>query len=447
MKKLSFIETTNYLYNSIGRYKDAGYKAGFALERVKYTLKLLDNPQEKIKVIHIAGTSGKGSTVTFITNFLTKQGFKVGSTLSPHLIDIRERVQINGKPISKEKFSDYFSKLNLTFEEVAKSKYGGLTYFEMLMILAFYSFMREQVDYAVIETGLGGTFDASNCIGNINKLCVITKIGKDHTNILGKTIKEIAINKAGIINERQSVLWISSGKISDNIIRQRAKHMESEIFPLSQLRKLHFAKDTASFSFLDFTLENILVKHLANYQLENLSLALATTVLLSIRDSWQIDSNKLRDTIKNFSFSGRFEFTSYKNRDILLDGAHNPQKMKAFINSLKKKFPNQKFKFILSFKEGKDTTKMIKLIQPLASTITITKFSLSAQDNNLKAVLPEDISKTLIENNYKGELNTYKNLETALQHNLANNQTTSETPIIITGSLYLISEFKNKFKF
>lgn len=488
MASLNFSEVENYLYKSVREKIDIGYSAGFALERVKYTLKLLGDPQERIKVIHIAGTSGKGSTATFISRFLSAHGFKTGLTLSPHLVDIRERVQINNELLSREQFAANFCELLPTFEKVAKSKYQSLSYFEMLMILAYYTFAKEKVDYAVIETGLGGTFDASNCVTNSDKLCVISKIGKDHTKILGTTIAEIAGNKAGVINSGQKVVYVVSGKISDKVIRERAATTKSEIFPLhpnqnlkthktSPNKSIHDSKTDFSttdynaktdFTFLDFSLTNLPTQTLPNYQLENLSLSLAALVLISKKDNWQIQPDKIHTVIKKYCFPGRFEILNNNGKTVILDGAHNPQKISALVTSLRDKFPGQKFNFIIAFKEDKDVDAMLKTLHTIAYKFFPTRFSLPNQDIKLKSVHPKHIQKLLQKNNFSGEIHTCQNLESALhilaesEHNISKQDHQSSHPshsknvyikthhkkeddtiTVITGSLYLIAEFKN----
>lgn len=468
MTNLSFSEVENYLYTRIYEKIDIGYSAGFSLERVKYTLELLGNPQEKIKTIHIAGTSGKGSTAMFISKLLVTHGFKTGLTLSPHLIDIRERIQIDNTLISKKQFRDNFSKLLPTFDDVGRSKYLSLSYFEMLMILAYYIFAKEKVDYAVIETGLGGTFDASNCINNRDKLCVITRIGKDHTHILGKTITEIAGNKAGIINKGQEVVYMKSGKISDSVIEKRAISMKSEIFPLTLSKTLITHKSTrpgknknthtipnTDFCFYDTTLPNLPTQKLPNYQLENLALSLSALVLLSKKHNWEIKPDRVRGIIKSFSFPGRFEIIKTPTNTIILDGAHNPQKIKALTISLDKKFPNQRFNFIVAFKEDKDIKSMLRTLKTVAYNFFPTQFHLLNQDIRLKSINPNHIEKILKSFKFTGNIHTTQNLDEALDvsqeyytnkktHKDSHNQNPT-TITVVTGSLYLVAEFKNRY--
>jgi len=323
----------------------------------------------------------------------------------------------------------------------------------MLMILAYYTFAKEKVDYAVIETGLGGTFDASNCVTNSDKLCVITRIGKDHTHILGKTIAEIAGNKAGIINVGQSGVYLVSGKISDNVIRHRAAAVKSEIFPLIPTENLKIENTghakSADFSFAGFVLTKLPVENLPKYQLENLALSLAALVLASKKHNWEILPETVYRVIENYSFPGRFEIIETPNSVIVLDGAHNPQKTQALVTSISYKFPNQKFNFIVAFKEDKDIDSMLKTLQPLAHKFFPTQFHLQSQDIKLKSADPSLIRDLLLELKFDGRIHCTESLEQALEvcgenHANLNNQTTTPNITVITGSLYLVAEFKNQ---
>ncbi len=205
MKKTIFknySQILSYLYGFIPDRYSLKFSGQAGIERTKYLLQLLDNPQEKIKVIHIAGTSGKGSTAYLISKLLQHHGFKVGLQVSPHLIDIRERFQINNQLIPEELFVRTFQEIKPTIEKAKNSHWGKLTFFEILVSFAFYFFWKNKVDYAVMETGLGGLYDGTNVVENKNKLVVLTKIGLDHQWILGSTYEKIASQKAGIIKKK-----------------------------------------------------------------------------------------------------------------------------------------------------------------------------------------------------------------------------------------------------
>lgn len=439
---MNFHEVEKYLYSRIKDKIDIGYSAGFSLERVKYTLELLGNPQEKIKVIHIAGTSGKGSTATFISKILTAHGFKTGLTLSPHIQDIRERLQINNNLIDSNLFADNFTLLQKTFNEVEKSKYGSLSYFEMIICLVYYTFWKEQVDYAVIETGLGGTYDATNCVSNPEKVCVITRIGFDHMKILGNTLDEIAQNKAGIIGGKQHVIFLSQlhvGKVINNQIEDM--NASGEEIKIEDIIKIE--GDKFDFHSNDFNISGISIKNTPKYQIENFALAIKTIYYLSMRDNWKIDESLLIQIFENFNFPGRFELIESEGVKYILDGAHNKQKMQAFISSLIKKYPATKFTMITAFKADKDVASMLEILLPYSQNIYITSFNTNNQDISHKSFSELEIKELLQSRNYSGTIETQPVIDKIIDE-LKLTNSNSNIPIVVTGSLYLVSEFKKQ---
>jgi dihydrofolate synthase/folylpolyglutamate synthase len=439
---MNFKEIEKYLYSRIKDKIDIGYSAGFSLERVKYTLELLGNPQEKIIVIHIAGTSGKGSTASFISKILTAHGFKTGLTLSPHIHDIRERIQINNNLIEQEIFANNFTELLEIFKEVEKSKFGSLSYFEMIISLAYYTFWKENVDYAVIETGLGGTYDATNCISNTDKVCVITRIGYDHMKILGKSLEEIAKNKAGIIGRNQHVVFLSQPN-TNPIFEEKIREMNSNNDEIKLEQIIEFYKNEFDINYKDIAISKIKLGNIPEYQIENYALSVATTLHLSQRDNWKITESILITTFEKFDFSGRFEIMESERVKYILDGAHNEQKMQAFISSLTSKYPSLKFTFVLAFKEDKDVFSMIKIIQPHAKNIFITNFNSNNQDITHKSFPSQEITDILSSLYFTEKVKIEANISNIIRE-IETQYGKSYEPIIVTGSLYLVSEFRKQ---
>lgn len=431
---MNFSEIENYLYSRIKDKIDIGYSAGFSLERVKYTLELLGNPQEKVKVIHIAGTSGKGSTATFISKLLQAHGFRTGLTLSPHINDIRERVQINNRLINRQVFAQYFNEILPIFQEVEISKYSSLSYFEMIICLAYYTFWKEKTDYTVIETGLGGTYDATNCVSNPEKVCVITRIGYDHIKILGDSIEEITNNKVGIIRKYQHTIFLSQD-IPNSIIKNK---IDKEDSTFTEVKIEEWIDNDDN---LIVKNNKLIFSNLPDYQKENLSMAIATVEYISERDNWEINLNKIIEIAKDYKFEGRFELVKRNNINLILDGAHNPQKMSAFSRSLVKKFPHTKFQFVIAFKYDKDVPEMLNYIIPLANKILITSFESNTQDISHKSYPTDEIANLIHTQNYSGEVIVEKNI-TRVLNKITNESQQNTSPIIVTGSLYLVSEFK-----
>lgn len=432
----TFSQGISYLRRAVPNSKHR-FPGSLGLNRQLEILRLLGNPQNKIKVIHIAGTSGKGSTASYLSSLLVSHGLNVGLTLSPHLLDIRERFQFNNKLISEKEFVFFINQIIPVIEKIKKTDLGKPTFFEILIALSFFIFHQKKVDYAVIETGLGGLMDGTNTISSSNKVAVFTKIGLDHTKILGPNITSIATQKAGIIKPQNPVFSIKQNPTAKAILDKTAQKNNTQatyIKPKINFKNIKPNNFSLSFdfSFQNLTIPQLKINTIAIYQVENSSLALAVFNFLSKRDHFNIDLKKVRNTLFKFKFHGRADICQFKNKTLLLDGAHNPQKMSAFIKSIKTFFPDQKFTFILAFKNKKDFSRMIKKIIPLANKIIITSFLVTSQDMVHTSQSHQSLIKTFKKLNFSNFLaipNKSNALKKAVE--LSDN-------IIITGSLYLL---------
>lgn len=440
MKILTFPQALKFLYQHIPKKTQKKYPGSFGLERTKYLLELLDNPQEKIKIIHIAGTSGKGSTAYLTSLFLHSLGFKTGLHTSPHLMDVRERFQIDNQMINKKEFVKNLNSIIPAIDKVKASKYGSPTYFEILVSLAYNIFFQNKVNYAVIETGLGGLYDGTNVVKRDDKLSIITKIGFDHTSILGNSLREIAYQKAKIINKKSRAISISQKKEAHDEIKKVSKSADAYIYFVEEennYANVHISanKTVFDFNFSDCVFNNIELSLIGKHQVENCSLALAAIYLLQQRDKFQIDEKKLRQAASRAYFPVRFEICKYKDKTIVIDGAHNPQKMQVFIDNLKTIFPKQKCLFLLALKKDKDALNILKQVIPIANKIILTSFFAKNQDWQHVSYKPEELMSICQQLNFQNYLIINDNqqaLKTAL--NETNNI------FVITGSFYLIGE-------
>jgi len=418
LKIKNFAEAESFLSSHIPKTTSTIFPGEVGLNRAKDFLHLLGDPQEKLKIIHVAGTSGKGSTCYLISSLLESQGFKVGLHQSPHLTDVTERFQINNQNISKEDFVDYLNKI---IPAIAKIKH--ITYFEILVGLAFYIFNDKKVDYAVMETGLGGWYDGTNVVSRPDKLSVITKIGLDHTAILGETIEKIALQKAMIINKNSQAISIYQEPKAEKVIRGVAKIKEANVVFVNRLNRLNRLNQLGL---------------IGEYQKENAGLALTAVYYLSLRDKFKINQKKIKQVFETARFPGRFDVKKIKEKTVIFDGAHNPQKMEAFIKSLVKKYPGKKFNFLLAFKKGKDYKEMLKIIISLVGTskIILTSFLTENQDMINASEDPEKIKLDIIRyNRIQLETKIIPDLKKAWDAILK-----EDGIIVVTGSLYLIGE-------
>jgi dihydrofolate synthase/folylpolyglutamate synthase len=210
-------------------------RKNYNLLRIRRLLNELGNPQNKIQVIHIAGTSGKGSTSTILSTILTSQGFKTGLFISPHMISLNERIQINNLNISDEDFINVYEKVKTIIIKINKKEEQEVTFFEALTAMAFYHFAEQKVDYAVIETGLGGIVDPTNIVEDKDKIAIITKIGFDHTDILGKTLTLIAKQKAGIIHNKNVCISAAQKPQVTKVLESACQSTKSNFFQIGNI--------------------------------------------------------------------------------------------------------------------------------------------------------------------------------------------------------------------
>lgn len=375
-------------------------KDNLTLERMWGILDKVGNPHERLQVVHVAGTSGKTSTCYYIAALLEASGKKVGLTVSPHVLSITERVQINMQPIRDMQFCNYFDE----FIGLLGNSYKEQSYFECMIAFALWVFERENVDYVVLETGLGGMLDSTNVVTQADKVCVLTDIGYDHQHVLGTTLEQIATQKAGIIHENNHVLSYPQDKVVNDVYALKTK-----------LKK-------ASFQTVN---EKNGVKYdgLAAYQRRNYVLALATANYLAARDGFKLVTIDPRD----IHIPGRMQKMTINGKKLIVDGAHNPQKMQAFVKSIQELYPRQQLDIVLAMRTSKDYVATVGELEPIASKVICTEFG------NNEAAFESVPTGELAEACKKYAIPCIEEKEaiSALRLILTN-------PGIITGSLYIL---------
>lgn len=436
MKVKSYKEALDYLFEYIPKNTDQRFPGEIGLQRTKYLLKLLGNPQNTLKVVHTAGTSGKGSTSYLISHILRSLGFTVGLHLSPFLIDIRERYEINNQYIAESELVNYLNYLIPFIEEVGKTEWGIPKYFEINVALAFLIFKEKKVDYAVIETGLGGLLDATNTVDNPDKVAVITKIGLDHTQILGDTIDKIAYQKAMIMHNDNIAISTWQDKQAEEVLKTVAKQQGAQLRFLNKnsVMNVRTKENETVFNLHleSIAMNDISVSMIGEYQAENAAMALTTVHLLSQRDRFFFDEKKIREALSKAHFPGRMDIIHLKGKTVILDGAHNPQKMSALIHSLQKIFPHRKFDFLVGFKRMKDAHTMLDSIRSSANTIVTTSFTSHLQTQSIFAHDPQELVDQIgTDISAKAINNSYEAFEYALDK--------ADDILVVTGSLYLLA--------
>ncbi len=361
------------------------------------------------------------------------QGFKVGTHMSPHILDRRERMLVNNTYIGESDFVQRFKRILTAADQTEKDGFGGVSLFEYMLAIAYVTYIDENVDYMVIETGLGGKFDATNSISREDKLAIITRIGLDHTSILGKTYTAIAKQKAGIIGMNNCVITITQPERVLTVFKAAVaeKNGTLQVINTSDIQHINTTSEVTSFHYLGKPYELGL---LGTHQVENACIALCALKTLSQRDGFVIQEEAVKNALKTASLPARLEKRSYVGTPIFLDGAHNPQKMRALIKSLKAILPNQKIHFLVGFKAGKECEEILQCIIPLAKHITVTRFSRPISGHILSVEPTQFVSffEKMKFSNYTLVEDAQRALDSAAKGEL----------LVITGSLYLASEIR-----
>ncbi|SFA84308.1 dihydrofolate synthase / folylpolyglutamate synthase [Flavobacterium swingsii] len=334
---MNYQQTLDWLFAQLPMYQQQGASA-YRKDLVNTILLAnhLGNPELKIKTIHVAGTNGKGSTSSMIASVLQEAGYKVGLYTSPHLKDFRERIKINGIEISEDFVVDFVAKNKAFFEE------NNLSFFEMTVGLSFDYFVKQEIDVAIIEVGMGGRLDSTNIITPL--VSVITNIGLDHTQFLGNTIEAIASEKAGIIKPNIPVIIGEYTNQTKEVFLTKAKDCKSEIYFASDLIKTDYPSDL-----------------LGDYQVHNKKTVIQTIEVLKSHFSVSEENlkNGLLNVVKNTGLLGRWQ-QIHSNPKVICDTAHNSHGLKIVLNQIEKeKFDN--LFFVLGFVNDKDLDDVLPL--------------------------------------------------------------------------------------
>lgn len=392
----------------------------YHLERMQPLLDLLNNPQDRLKVIHIAGTSGKTSTSYYIAALLKAAGVSTGLTVSPHVDSTAERLQINLTPLPGEQFAGALSE----FLEIIKNVEPRPSYFELIVAWAYWYFAKQHVDYAVIETGLGGLNDCSNVARREDKVCVITDIGYDHMNILGTTLPAIASQKAGIIHAGNHAFMLQQPDEVVKVMEARIREVGATLDIVAQEHEAKKFKDTTAF------------KELPLYQQRNWLLAHLAYEYVRERDNLpQLSLKQLAETMQ-VKVPGRMDTMQVAGKTVIMDGAHNEQKMTAFVRSFQARYPGQKAAVLLGMKEGKEYLAVLNVLQPITSRLVLTTFDIS-QDLPAMPLSPDMLKAEAEKLGYTDVIaeadqrKAWQLLKDSPQHLL-----------IVTGSFYLLGQLR-----
>lgn len=324
-------------------------------EHTKELLRRLGNPENNMKVIHVAGTNGKGSTCAYLASMLSNGGYRTGLFTSPHLVKINDRFRINGEVMEDEDFVISFRKVKEIIDQAAVDGLAHPSYFETLLLMGLDYYNRKKVDYLVLETGLGGGKDPTNCVQN-PLACIITSISIDHVQYLGDTIPAIASEKAGIIKPGVPVIYDGHVEEASKVIADRAKELGSASYALmpEQYKLKEQNRDGITFTFEGNELQ---IPYIAEYQMMNASLAYFT--MKRLQHIHGICDEKLKEGIKKVIWPGRMETIL---PGVIVDGAHNADGVAQFVKTVHQFRQNNRVVLLFSAVSDKEYDKMIKLI-------------------------------------------------------------------------------------
>lgn len=423
---MDFLEAQNYL-EKVRSQK--GIVLG--LDTMRHLMAKLNNPQDKVKFIQIAGTNGKGSTAAYLTSILSEAGIKVGRYTSPAVFSSTEQYFACGSCISE---SEYAKGVTAVAEAAASLDGETPTAFEQETALAFWYFAKKGCELAILEAGLGGDMDATNIV--TTTVCsIITSISMDHCRILGNKISEIAAHKAGIIKPGAPVICIEQKEDAMEPIRAAAKAADTPLYEVhrDEVRQIFSDKRESIVFFREF--ENLHLKMLGSCQPENAALAVQAASVLS--RSYPIEKKHIYDGIEKTRWGGRFELHS-GSPDIILDGAHNPDGIRRLRESVNQMFGAVPICYVCGVLADKDYEKEIEILFGRASNVfTVTPPSPRAmKSTDLKAAIKKRFSQLKV-TSFDSEDGIEKAMEAAVSQN---------NPVVVCGTLTILARVKEWMK-
>lgn len=435
----TYQQAKEYIESYIGTNFPKTY--GVGLNRIKHFLELLENPQNKYPTVHIGGTSGKTSTSTMLAAILQQAGYKTGLHISPHLEDMRERMQINGQLMPEAAFCKRVTNLMPVLEQMKQSQFGPPSYFEILLALTFQYFAEEKVAIAVIEVGLGGTLDGTNVINPLT--AILTNVSLDHTEILGDTVEQIATDKVGIFKKGIEVISGVTQPSVRQIVIDKANAVGCHLQLLNQ--DFHYEvtqKNGQAMLIITYNsgkTTTVKVHDDRTYQAQNCALAVVAAKTL-LKHGFAISDQVISQALSQLTVPGRLEVferqtTDHQRLTIILDGAHNPAKMEALVSSLKKLYPGKKFLFVIGVKKDKKKEEMLALMEPIAKRFYFTQFLQTTDFGKAMAIEPTEL-ESLVTVEHEVIPNSRQALTKAL------NEATEADIVCVTGSLYLVGELR-----
>ena len=376
-----------------------------SLDAMKFFMEEFGNPHKKTKFIHIAGTNGKGSVCEMINNILVNAGYKVGKYISPHLVRYNERITVNNEEITDKEMSDILEEISKKVEIYNKEHDIPVKEFEVITTLALIYYARQKCDFVVLETGLGGLYDCTNIANGL--ISIITNIGLDHVDILGKTIEEITMQKAGIIKPNNDVIECYQDKVTDIIKKEcEKKNSKLHIINPEDVENYVFDEEYQKIDYKKY--KNIKINLKGKCQIYNAAIALECVEILRNK-GYEIKEEAVRKGLSTVIHKARFE-TIKENPKIIFDGGHNENAINNLTNTINMYYPDKEKVYIVSLLKTKDYREVIEIITKDKEGI----FFFTTGNDKDRYVNKEDLyneaKKYLTKNIYKEELKNAINI-------------------------------------
>ena len=427
-------------YQEALEFIEKSHKFGMrlGLENTVKLLELLGNPQDKLKFIHVAGTNGKGSVCSFISNTLKEQGYKVGLYTSPYLETFTERIRLNGNNIPEEDVARIITTMKEKIEQMASEGYEYPTEFEIETAMAFYYYYEQEVDYVVLEVGLGGRYDATNVIKS-PLASVIVSISLDHIGVLGDTLGKIAYEKAGIIKENSIAVVYKQNPEAEEVIKdickeKNTKYIEAD-FQNLVIKKSDINSQVFDCTVRDEKFENMEISLIGDHQVNNAILALTVIKVLKDERNVEIGQDAIRKAFLNTKWPGRIEKIK-DNPTLIIDGAHNEDGARSLAKALEKHFSGKKMTLLIGMLKDKDIDSVLEiLIDKFDKVITTTP-------DSDRAISSEELKEKI--EKYIDNVISISKIEDAVKYVFEN--TEKDEIIISAGSLYMIGHIRQLVK-
>lgn len=425
--------------NAIDKIEKLGrFGSVLGLERIEKLMELLGNPEKKLKIIHVAGTNGKGSVSRYIYEGLKANGYGIGLFTSPFLEIFNERIEFNGEYIKGEELEELTGIVLDKCSEMTALGLDSPTEFEVVTAIAFLYFQRKQADFVVLEVGLGGRGDSTNIIEN-PLITIITSISYDHMDRLGNSLEEIAFEKAGIIKKNIPVVINVQDLGAAKVIAKKAYEMNAILYDATKIKTTVKNKDLKGSNFdlnvygTDYS--EVEIAMVGEHQIENAKVALIALELLRKLKQINVERSRLYDGMKKAKQPGRFEILR-TNPWIIIDGAHNKAGAEALVKVIQENLPDKKILFIVGLLEDKDS-------EGILSTFSrVTNDFIATEPNNIRKMTAEKLCDIIEKNNRRCKV--IKKPENACKHALS--LMNEFDAIVFAGSLYLVGEIRGILK-